>query len=252
MTTARSVHRSTSTVKPRRRRLSERRRADMQRWLETRGLEPTGPPLDWRLVFGHHRSPGADPLIDPVSDPGTAGSADAPLDALLDVVLDIGFGHGESVLELARRSPDSGLVAVEVHTPGVATLLEIVEREGLDNVRVVHGDALVLIERIPAASLAEVRALFPDPWTKTRQHHRRLVRDDVVAALTDRLRIDGVIRLATDVDDYAERMIAACDGEPRLSGGRIGEPTDRPTTRFERRAIAEGRRTTDLRYVRIA
>ena len=248
MTTARSVHGSTSTFKPRRRRLSDRRRADMERWLETSGLEPTGPPLDWRSVFGHHRHGGADQAADPVIDPGTAGSADAPL----DVVLEIGFGHGESVLDLAHRSPDSGLVAVEVHTPGVATLLEMVEREGLDNVRVVHGDALVFVERVPAASLAEVRALFPDPWTKTRQHHRRLVRDDVVAAITDRLRIGGVIRLATDVDDYAGQMVAACDGEPRLSGGRIDEPTDRATTRFERRAIAEGRQTTDLRYVRIA
>ena len=247
MTTARSVYRSTSTFKPRRRRLSDRRRADMDRWLETRGLEPTGPPVDWRSVFGHHRNAGADPLTDPL----TAGAADV-LPDVVDVVLDIGFGHGESVLELARRSPDTDLVAVEVHTPGVATLLEIVDREGLDNVRVVHGDALVFIERVPAASLAEVRALFPDPWTKTRQNHRRLIRDDVVAALTDRLRIGGVIRLATDVDDYAELMIAACEGEPRLTGGRIDEPTDRPTTRFERRAIAEGRRTTDLRYVRIA
>jgi tRNA (guanine-N7-)-methyltransferase len=244
MTTARSVNRSTYTFKPRRRRLSDRRRADVARWLETRGLEPTGPALDWRSVFGHHRNAGADPVTDPVTDPAA--------DVLLDVVLDIGFGHGESVLDLARRSPGTDLVAVEVHTPGVATLLEIVEREGLDNVRVVHGDALVFIERVPASSLAEVRALFPDPWTKTRQHHRRLVRDDVVAALTDRLRIGGVIRLATDIDDYADRMTAACEDEPRLSGGRIDEPTDRPTTRFERRAIAEGRRTTDLRYVRIA
>ena len=220
----------------------------MERWLETRGLEPTGPPLDWRSVFGHIGSVGGDPG----ADQGTAGAADVPPDVVIDVVIDIGFGHGESVLDLARRSPGTGLVAVEVHTPGVATLLEIVEREGLDNVRVVHGDALVFIERVPAASLAEVRALFPDPWTKTRQHHRRLIRDDVVAALTDRLRIGGVIRLATDIDDYAELMVAACHGEPRLSGGRIDEPTDRATTRFERRAIAEARRTTDLRYVRIA
>lgn len=216
----------------------------MARWLETRGLDPTGPTLDWRSVFGRGRNVGVDPLADPL--------ADVPVDPNVDVVLDIGFGHGESVLDLARRSPGVGVVAVEVHTPGVSTLLEIVEREGLDNVRVVHGDALEFIGRIPAASLGEVRALFPDPWTKARQHHRRLVRDDVVAAFTDRLRVGGVIRLATDVDEYAERMVAACDAEPRLSGGRIDEPTDRPTTRFERRAIAEGRRTTDLRYVRIA
>lgn len=222
--TAREVRRSTATFKPRRRRLSANRRADLARWLDRWGLQPSGPPLDWQEVFGRRA----------------------------DVVLDIGFGHGETLLALARSSPDVDVVGVEVHTPGVATVLDAVERDGSENVRVVLGDALELLTRIPADSLSGVRAFFPDPWPKERQHHRRLVRDDVVAAVTDRLRVGGVVRLATDVDDYARAMVAACATEPRLSGGLLERADDRPETRFERRGRAEGRVATDLRYERIA
>lgn len=229
MTTARSVRRSTSTFKPRRRRLSEGRRADLARWMATWGIETTGPPLEWSSVFA-----------EPVVDPGK------------DVVLDIGFGHGESVLDLARRCPERGVIGIEVHTPGVATVLEAVEREGLGNVRMVHGDALSFLERIPVESVVEVRVLFPDPWPKERQQHRRLIRSDVVAALGDRLRVGGVLRMATDVEGYAAEMIGACNAEPRFEGGPIAGPADRPITRFEQRGIDEGRHTTDLRYERIA
>jgi tRNA (guanine-N7-)-methyltransferase len=220
---ARSVRRSTSSFKPRRRRLSERRRADLARWMETYGIDATGPPIDWPAVFGRASS----------------------------VVLDVGFGHGESLLDVARRAPERDVVGVEVHTPGVATVLDAVEREGLTNVRVVHGDVLELLDRIPATSLGEIRVLFPDPWPKERQHHRRLVRADVVAAFTDRLHIGGVLRLATDVGEYADCMEGAAATDRRLSGGRIDSADDRPITRFERRGLDEGRTSTDLRYRRV-
>jgi tRNA (guanine-N7-)-methyltransferase len=215
--------------------MSERRRADLARWMQRWGVDSAGSALDWSAVFDRS---------------GLAST---------DVVLDIGFGHGESVLDLARRHPDRSVVGIEVHTPGIATVLEAVEREGLTNVRVVHGDALMFLDRIPAGSLSEVRAFFPDPWPKERQHHRRLVRADVVAALTDRLRVGGALRLATDVEEYADRMVDACTADPRLHGGRLElpddrldeQPDDRPCTRFERRGIDEGRRATDLRYERI-
>jgi tRNA (guanine-N7-)-methyltransferase len=245
MTAARSVARSTSSFKPRRRRMSESRRADLDRWMERWGLDATGPELDWGIVGG------------------TGTTSATPR----GVVLDIGFGHGESVLDLARRRPDLSVVGIEVHTPGVATVLDAVAREELANVQVVHGDALAFLDRVPGDSLSEVRAFFPDPWPKERQHHRRLVRPDVVAAFTDRLRVGGTLRLATDVEEYADSMDRACGGEPRLRGGTVdrvhdrlddrlddradGRVDDRPVTRFERRAISEGRGVTDLRFERI-
>ena len=212
--------------------MSESRRADLARWMEQWGLGATGPELDWGAVLGTGTTPEVPP----------------------SVILDIGFGHGESVLDLARRRPDLSVVGIEVHTPGVATVLDAVAREALPNVRVVHGDALAFLDRIPADSLSEVRAFFPDPWPKERQHHRRLVRPDVVAAFTDRLRAGGTFRLATDVEEYATSMGRACGAEPRLRGGTIDrvddKAGDRPVTRFEQRAISEGRAVTDLRFER--
>ena len=220
--TARSVPRPTSTYKRRRRSLSPKRQAELERWIERWGIAHSGPPLDWTETFGRDG----------------------------DVCLDIGFGHGESTIELARNQPDLDVLAVEVHDPGVVTLLDAIEHVPLPQVRVVHGDALLLLDRIRPESLALVRIFFPDPWPKARQQHRRLLRRDLVGALTDRLRIGGELHLATDIDDYAVQILDACDDERRLAGGTVERPAWRPSTRFEQRAVEAGRTATDLRYRR--
>ncbi len=167
-----------------------------------------------------------------------------------DVVLDVGFGHGESTIEMAAAEPHLDVVGVEVHTPGVVTVLDAIEHRGLHHIRVVHGDLLPFLDRVPPDSLAAVRIYFPDPWTKRRNFHRRLVAPDVVSALTDRLRIGGVLHLATDIADYADSMRQVCDAEPRLVGGLIDRPDWRPLTRFEQRGLEAGRPSTDLLYTR--
>ncbi len=151
---------------------------------------------------------------------------------------------------MARAEPDLDVIGVEVHDPGVVTVLDAIENESLRNVRVMHGDLIRFLRRLDAESLDVVRIFFPDPWIKVRQHHRRLVRADVVAALTDRLRPDGVLHLATDIADYAESMRSVCDAEPRLDGGVVPRPSDRPITRFEQRGLDAGRTPVDLVYRR--
>ena len=146
--------------------------------------------------------------------------------------------------------PDLDVVGVEVHTPGVVTVLDAIEHRGLHHIRVVHGDLLPFLDRVAPESFAVVRIYFPDPWTKRRNFHRRLVAPDVVAALTDRLRVGGTLHLATDIADYAESMRQVCDAEPRLSGGVIDRPDWRPLTRFEQRGLDAGRSPTDLLYTR--
>jgi tRNA (guanine-N7-)-methyltransferase len=116
---------------------------------------------------------------------------------------------------------------------------------------VVHGDLLAFLDRIAPDSLAAVRIYFPDPWTKRRNFHRRLVGPDVVAALTDRLRTGGRLHLATDIADYAEAIQRVCDAEARLTGGVIERPDWRPLTRFERRGLDAGRQPADLLYTRV-
>jgi tRNA (guanine-N7-)-methyltransferase len=223
---ARSVRRPAASFKVRRRSLSPKRQAEFDEWIVRWGLDLDGPVLDWSQVFGRRSNEPA------------------------HVVLDVGFGHGESTIEMAVAQPDLDVIGVEVHTPGVVTVLDAIEHRNLHHIRVVHGDLLPFLDRIAPESLAVVRIYFPDPWTKRRNFHRRLVGPDVIAALTDRLRIGGQLHLATDIDDYAESMQQVCDAEPRLSGGIIARPDWRPLTRFEQRGLDAGRSPTDLLYTR--
>jgi tRNA (guanine-N7-)-methyltransferase len=211
----------------RRRSLSPKRQAEFDEWIRRWGLDLDGGVLDWADVFGggphdHHA-----------------------------VVLDVGFGHGESTIEMAVAQPDLDVIGLEVHTPGIVTVLDAIEHRGLHDVRVVHGDLVRFLDRIPPESLAVVRIFFPDPWTKRRTFHRRLIAADVVAALTDRMRVGGQLHLATDIADYAETMRAVCDAEARLRGGVIARPDWRPLTRFEQRGLDAGRCPTDLLYTRV-
>lgn len=166
------------------------------------------------------------------------------------VILEIGFGGGEGTVALAAARPDEDIVAVDVHTPGVARLLQHIEADGLTNIRVVHGDALVFLRRVAPGSLAGVRVFYPDPWPKARHHRRRLVRAEVVADLVDPLIAGGTLHLATDVGEYARQMAEVCDAEPRLSGGVVPRPAWRPLTRFEAQGQSAGRVSIDLWYRR--
>ncbi len=217
------VRRPSATFKVRRRSLSPKRQAEFDTWIQRWGLDVTGPPLDYLAVFGR----------------------------VGDVVLDIGFGHGESTIAMAMDQPDVDVLAVEVHTPGVVTVLDAIEHDELHHLRVVHGDLLPFLDRVPHSSLAGIRVFFPDPWTKRRRQHRRLVAPDVVAAFVDRLVVGGFLHLATDIAHYAVVMEQTCDAEPRLDGGVIPRPDWRPVTRFEQRGLDAGRPPVDLLYRRV-
>jgi tRNA (guanine-N7-)-methyltransferase len=171
-----------------------------------------------------------------------------------DVVVEIGFGLGHATVEMARAEPDTTLVAVDVHTPGVARLLAALDREGLDHVRVVHGDAVALLrDQVPEGSLAGIRAFFPDPWPKARHHKRRLVRPDLVRLMASRLRTGATLHLATDWEPYAEEMLVVLAAEPMLVNAYPGwaPRLERPSTKFERQGLERGHVVRDLVHVRV-
>ncbi|MBI4932825.1 MAG: tRNA (guanosine(46)-N7)-methyltransferase TrmB [Actinobacteria bacterium] len=211
------------SFRPRRRGLSPERAAIYRRLAPRWSLDVEGPLLDFEQVFGRA----------------------AP------VVFDIGFGGGEGLIDMAEARLEECVIGVEIHTPGVAKVLDAVEAGGWNHVRLVEADALDFLPRVPFGSLAGVRIWFPDPWLKNKQQHRRLVRPQVVAALTDRLRVGGVLHVATDIDEYARHTEKVVAGEERLQGGAIPRPEWRPVTRFERRGLAAGRTPTDLWYERL-
>jgi tRNA (guanine-N7-)-methyltransferase len=191
-------------------------------------------------LMARYAVPDGDALL----DPSAVFGAEAP------VVLEIGFGTGTSTLAMAEADPSTCVLAADVHTPGVATLLLGLEQRGLDNVRVLVGDGLQLLQqRIAPASLAGVRVYFPDPWPKARHHKRRLVDAGFAALVADRLAPGGLLHCATDWEPYAQQMIAVLSAEPGLvlqSGGRLDRPAWRPVTRYEARGLERGHRVTDL------
>jgi len=172
-------------------------------------------------------------------------------------VLEIGFGSGDTLLSAAGAQPERNFLGIEVHEPGLGRLLAGLEREGLNNVRVLREDAAELLANgIPAASLAEVWLYFPDPWPKLRHHKRRLIQAPFVERVHAALQSGGRFCLATDWEPYAQQMLQvldACTGLHNIAGvGRYLErPPERGLTRFERRGERRGHRVRDLIYERI-
>ncbi len=174
------------------------------------------------------------------------------------VIFEIGFGMGQSLAQMAYLHPENNYVGVEVHKPGVGSLLAEIEARELKNIRVVHGDAVALLEKfIPNESLAGVQIFFPDPWHKTRHHKRRLIQAEFIQLLHQKLLVDGFIHLATDWRDYAlhmQRVFSANHAYVNQAGEAGFMPTrlDRPATKFERRGESLGHGVWDLYYKKLA
>ncbi|WP_228544255.1 tRNA (guanosine(46)-N7)-methyltransferase TrmB [Micromonospora sp. S-DT3-3-22] len=165
------------------------------------------------------------------------------------VVLEIGSGMGDATAAMAAADPDRDYLAVEVHTPGIANLLDLVQRHGLGNVRVAQGDALDLVRAMPEGCLDAVHVFFPDPWPKSRHHKRRIIQPEHVALLRSRLVGGGTLHCATDWAEYAGSMRSTLTADPELvdvHGGYAPRPAHRPVTKFERRALTAGRAVFDL------
>ncbi|MBL8489337.1 MAG: tRNA (guanosine(46)-N7)-methyltransferase TrmB [Rhodocyclaceae bacterium] len=170
------------------------------------------------------------------------------------LVLEIGFGMGETTATIAAARPETDFIGVEVHTPGVGSLLKEIASRGLTNVRVVQHDVMeVARDMIPEASLAGIHLFFPDPWPKKRHHKRRLVRPDFVALLARRLAPGGYFHCATDWEEYAAWMLGVLAAEPLLentASGYAPRPDHRPLTKFEQRGLRLGHGVRDLVFRR--
>ncbi|MHB1211193.1 MAG: tRNA (guanosine(46)-N7)-methyltransferase TrmB [Candidatus Nanopelagicales bacterium] len=165
------------------------------------------------------------------------------------VVAEIGFGTGAATASMAKDEPATGILAIDVHTPGVGDLLWRINRDRLANVRVVEADALAVLEyMVPPASLAGVRSFFPDPWPKARHHKRRLVQSGVLDLVASRLVTGGWWHLATDWAEYAEWIEDAFAASPAWTGATVERPESRPVTRYEARALLAGRAIVDLEF----
>ncbi|MET3131093.1 tRNA (guanine-N7-)-methyltransferase [Oxalobacteraceae bacterium GrIS 1.11] len=169
-------------------------------------------------------------------------------------ILEIGFGMGDTTSHIAKGMPDQDFIGVEVHTPGVGSLLKQIGEQQLGNLRLIQHDAVeVLTHMIPADSLAGVHVFFPDPWHKARHNKRRLIQAPFVKLLTERLAPGGYLHCATDWQEYAEQMLEVLGAEPGLANSADGyapQPAYRPLTKFENRGLRLGHGVWDLVFVK--
>ena len=194
------------------------------------GLEYTPLPIDMPELFGR----------------------DAPL------VLEIGFGNGESLVQLAADAPQFDFIGIEVHRPGAGHCMLHAETAELQNLRLVCHDALdVLRHQIARDSLARINLYFPDPWPKARHHKRRILQHSFLELAASRLTVDGCLHIATDWANYAEHIDELLAGqswfrvlERREHAGNCA--LERPSTKFEKRGLGKGHQIYDWKLQRLS
>ncbi|MCX8048601.1 MAG: tRNA (guanosine(46)-N7)-methyltransferase TrmB [Methylohalobius sp.] len=166
------------------------------------------------------------------------------------VIVEIGFGNGESLVEMASRYPEFNYLGIEVHRPGVGHLLLRLDQLGLDNVKVYCADAVnVLSLCLAEESCHRINIFFPDPWPKKRHHKRRLIQPKFAALLASKLELGGILHLATDWPDYAQYMQLAVSTCPQM---RPIDPyaliPERPSSKYEQRGRRLGHPIQELAY----
>ena len=186
--------------------------------------------------------------------------AEQPLDLNVAIgrsapkILEIGFGMGETSAAIALAHPENDYLALEVHTPGVGSLLKQIEEKQIGNIRIIQHDAVeVLRDMLTDNVLDGVHIFFPDPWHKTRHNKRRLIQAPFIAQLVQKLKPGGYIHVATDWQDYAEQVLAVLSAEPLLqntASDYAPRPAYRPLTKFEQRGLRLGHGVWDLVFRR--
>jgi tRNA (guanine-N7-)-methyltransferase len=170
-------------------------------------------------------------------------------------VLEIGFGMGETTAEIAQRLPERDYLGVEVHTPGVGSLLARIAELHLANVRIVQHDVVEVLQRmIGPGTLDGVHIFFPDPWPKKRHHKRRLIQGPFVSLLASRMKPGADLHACTDWEDYAAQMLQVLSAESTLentASGYATRPETRPETKFERRGIGLGHGVWDVVFRKV-
>ncbi|MGQ5702159.1 tRNA (guanosine(46)-N7)-methyltransferase TrmB [Sandaracinobacteroides sp. A072] len=222
-------------------------------------------PLSIRRLYGraqgHALRANAQRLVDELL-PRIAIPPQGPLDARRlfgddrPLVLEIGFGKGEHLAFQAARRPDRGFIGAEPYVNGVAGLLAEVDSHGLSNVRILKGDAIDVLDRLPDASLSAVYLLHPDPWPKARHAKRRFVNPGPVGLVARRLKPGGEFRIATDHVGYMRHTLSVMQHMDAFEWTATSRddwenvPEDWPDTRFAMKARALGHDVWRLIYRR--
>ena len=174
------------------------------------------------------------------------------------LALEIGFGNGDSLVDLAASRPDMDFLGVEVHEPGIGHCLIRIREAGIENLRLICHDAIEVLEQgVTPGSIARINLYFPDPWPKKRHHKRRIIAPKFLDLCVRVLEPGGSLHVATDWDNYAEHIdeVLAADKRFECRERRVHDgdaPLERTATKFERRGLKRGHRIHDWRFERLA
>jgi len=208
--------------------------------LATRLTELAPPGVSWA------DNPGRDPI-----------DVTALFPEVRQVWLEIGFGAGEHLIHTAAANPNTGIIGCDAYINGVAMLLSGIERAGVANLAIHAGDARDLMDVLPDGSIARVFLLFPDPWPKRRHHKRRFVNPQNLDQLARIMAPGAVLRLATDIGDYARHALEGFHSDKRFAWLAEGPMDWRqawpnwPGTRYEAKALRQGRTPYYLSFERL-
>jgi tRNA (guanine-N7-)-methyltransferase len=173
------------------------------------------------------------------------------------IVFEIGFGNGDSLVQLASDDPSSNFLGIEVHDPGIGHCMIAARAAAVENLRIIAHDAIEVLEKqVAPGSLARINLYFPDPWPKKRHHKRRIVQPSFLELCASRLESGASLHIATDWENYAQHIDDVLEesalfncAERREHGG--DQPMQRPATKFERRGLRKGHRIWDWRFQKI-
>ncbi|MCG3857786.1 tRNA (guanosine(46)-N7)-methyltransferase TrmB [Psychrobacter sp. Ps2] len=181
--------------------------------------------------------------------------ADSPNGPDAPLTVEIGFGLGDSFIEMAAADPTRNFVGVEVHEPGIGKCAYMAGTQNLSNVKIINGDAIQLLKQLPENHIDRIQLYFPDPWQKKRHYKRRFVSPERMTIVTRSLKQGGWFHTATDWEHYAFWMVEVLDGFAGLTnkagkGNFTERPDFRPMTKFERRGLDRGHGVWDLIYIK--
>jgi tRNA (guanine-N7-)-methyltransferase len=158
------------------------------------------------------------------------------------IYIEIGFGDGENIISIARENPDKLFIGSEVYLSGIGSLIGKIIKFNIKNIRIHHGDIRELLDDIQTPILDGVLIICPDPWPKARHHKRRLINKEFLSLIDKRIKPEGGLYISTDWEDYAENISEAIDDFEAFQHTEKQLFTQLPITRFQSRAIKEGRK----------
>jgi len=199
--------------------------------------------------------------IPPKGDAGEVLDPASLFQSVREVWLEIGFGGGEHLAHQATLHPDIGIIGCEPFINGVAKLVAEIDRQGHENIRILNDDARFLLDRLAPASLSRIIVLYPDPWPKKRHNKRRFINQETLGLMASALAPGGEWQFASDIPDYISWTLAHVERFNRENGETFIWTAENaadwktpyenwPGTRYEAKAIREGRTPTYLRFRR--